>query len=172
MVETPAAVELVSHLARGVDFISIGTNDLVQYTLAADRENERVAGFYDPFHPAVLAQIRRVVEAADQAGIPCSVCGEFAGNPAGVPILIGMGVRELSMTPFAIPLVREVVRAIDASRAESLAKELGSCARGNEVRDRLTREYLELGLLEDPDIASYLRRPLELRSVDTALTEG
>ncbi len=168
MVETPAAVEIVHHLAREVDFFSIGTNDLVQYTLAADRENERVAAFYDPFHPAVLAQIRRVIEAADRAGIPCSVCGEFAGNPAAVPILIGMGIREFSMTPFAIPLVRQVVRAISASRAESLAKKLESCARGNEVRDRLTREYEELGLLEDPDIAFYLRRPLELLNIDTA----
>jgi phosphotransferase system enzyme I (PtsP) len=172
MVETPAAVEIAHHLARGADFLSIGTNDLVQYTLAADRDNERVAGFYDPFHPAVLAQIRRVIEAAERAGIPCSVCGEFAGNPAAVPILIGMGIRHLSMTPFAIPLVRQVVRAIDASRAESLAKELESCARGDEVRDRLRREYEELGLLEDPDIASSLRRPLELRNVDTARTGG
>jgi phosphotransferase system enzyme I (PtsP) len=165
MVETPAAVEMAEHLARIVDFFSIGTNDLVQYTLATDRENERVAALYDPFHPAVLGQVRRVSEAANRSGIGCSVCGEFAGNPAAVPLLIGLGIRELSMTPFAITLVRQIVRSIDVAGAEALAREVGSCARGNEVRERLAQEYHELGLLEDPDIGPTLRRPLEPRSV-------
>jgi phosphotransferase system enzyme I (PtsP) len=165
MVETPAAVEIADHLARALDFFSIGTNDLVQYTLATDRENERVASFYDPFHPAILGQVRRVSDAANRSGIPCSVCGELAGNPAAVPVLVGMGIRELSMTPFAIPLVRQVLRRIDAGRAQTLAQELESCARGNDVRERLTQEYRDLGLLDDPDIGPYLRRPLEPRSV-------
>jgi phosphotransferase system enzyme I (PtsP) len=165
MVETPAAVEIAGHLARRVDFLSIGTNDLVQYTLAMDRENERVAPYCDPLHPAVLMQIRRTSEAARAAGIPCSVCGELAGNPAATPILIGMGIDELSMTPYMVGLVRQVVRATDARRAEALAEEIVSYARGSEVRERLLHEFESLGLLDDPLISRYLRRPLESRVV-------
>jgi phosphotransferase system enzyme I (PtsP) len=160
MVETPAAVEIAGHLARRVDFFSIGTNDLVQYTLATDRENERVAARFDPLHPAVLGQIRRVSLAAEGAGIPCSVCGEFAGNPVATPLLIGMGIRELSMTPFLIPLVRPVVRAVEARRVEALAEEILACGRAREVRDRLAREYRALGLLDDRDVGPLLRRQL------------
>jgi phosphoenolpyruvate-protein phosphotransferase len=165
MVETPAAVEIAAHLARRVDFLSIGTNDLVQYTLAMDRDNERVAPYCDPLHPAVLRQIRRTSEAATEAGIPCSVCGEFAGNPVATPLLIGMGIRELSMTPYMVGLVRQVVRATDGERADALAEEIVTCARGSEVRDRLLHEFEALGLLDDPLISLYLRRPLESRVV-------
>jgi phosphotransferase system enzyme I (PtsP) len=166
MIETPAAVEISDHLAERVDFFSIGTNDLVQYTLAMDRENEKVAAFFDPFHPAVLGQLQRVSAAAKRAGIPCTLCGELAGNPAATPLLVGMGIQELSMTPFAIPLLRQVVRAIDAGRAEVLAREVLGLARANDVRERLEQEWRELGLLDDPDIGVFLRRPLEPRSVD------
>ena len=93
MIETPAAVAIAAHLAKRCDFLSIGTNDLMQYTLATDRENERVADRYDPFHPAVLAGIAHTAEVARAAGIPCAVCGELGGNPAVAPLLIGMGHR-------------------------------------------------------------------------------
>ncbi len=166
MIETPAAVEIAEHLGQRVDFFSIGTNDLVQYTLAMDRENEKVAAFFDPFHPAVLGQLKRVSDAAKSVGIPCALCGELAGNPAATPILVGMGIEELSMTPFAIQLVRQVVRSIDAGRAESLAEGVLGLARANAVREHLVQYYTDLGLLDDPDIGVFLRRPLEPRIVD------
>lgn len=168
MVETPAAVEIASHLARDVQFFAIGTNDLVQYTLAADRENERVAGAYDSLHPAVLGQIRRTVDAALAAGIPCSVCGELAGNPAVTPMLVGMGIRELSMTPFTVALVRPVVRALEYRRSGRWVEEVLSCARADDVRARLREECERLGLLEKDELAFYLRRTLIPRRVDTA----
>ena len=167
MIETPAAVALIDHIARAVDFVSIGTNDLVQYTLAVDRANERVAAGYDPFHPAVLQQIRRVSEAARAAGIGCSVCGELAGNPVATPMLVGFGIRELSMTPFWVMAVRQVVSSISAADCEELAAEVIGCGRGSEVRECIARAFAEAGLLDDPDFGPGLQRLLEPRVVDS-----
>lgn len=166
MIETPAAVAVADHLARRCDFFSIGTNDLVQYTLATDRENERVASLYDPFHPAVLRQIRLVTAAAEKAGIPCSVCGEFAANPLAVPILIGMGVRELSMSPFNMLVVRRMVRAMRDGAVRALAAEVAACASGSDVRIELRRALAGLGLLEDRVLGGYLQQLLAPRLVD------
>jgi phosphotransferase system enzyme I (PtsP) len=165
MIETPAAVALVDHIAAIVDFLSIGTNDLVQYTLAVDRANERVADAYDPFHPAVLQQVHRVSEAARAAGIGCCVCGELAGNPVATPMLVGFGIRELSMTPFWVMAVRQVVRSISAAHCEELAAAVLRCARGSEVREAISRTFAASGLLEDPDFGPGLRRLLEPRQV-------
>ncbi len=170
MIETPAAVAISDRIAQEVDFISIGTNDLVQYTLAVDRENERVAASYDAFHPAVLMQIRQVSEAASAQGISCSVCGELAGNPVAVPILLGMGIRELSMTPFWVMAVRQVVRAIDLEGTAALAAEVTACARADDVRDRLSHFMGALGVLDDADFGPALRRLLAPRGhVDSIL---
>ncbi len=163
MIETPAAVALADRLAPRVDFFSIGTNDLVQYTLAVDRGNERVAAAYDPFHPAVLASIRRVADAAREAGIGCSVCGELAGNPAATPLLVGLGIRELSMTPFQIMAVRQVVRATPLPEAQALASDAERASRASEVRARLERFFGDIGLLADPDFGPALRRLIERR---------
>jgi phosphotransferase system enzyme I (PtsP) len=110
MIEVPAAVEIAARLAREVAFFSIGTNDLVQYSMAVDRGNERVAHLGDPCHPAVLSLIRRTVLAAREGGVELSVCGEMAGNPATALLLIGLGVDRLSMNPVAIPVVKEAIR--------------------------------------------------------------
>src|SRR5262249_8353058 len=115
MIETPAAVAVAEHLARASDFFSIGTNDLTQYVLATDRENELVAGTYDPFHPGVLAGIQQAADAARAAGIPCAVCGELGGNPVIGPLLVGMGITELSMAPFSVLVLRQVLRRIEAA---------------------------------------------------------
>jgi phosphoenolpyruvate-protein phosphotransferase len=163
MIETPAAVALADRLAAQVDFFSIGTNDLVQYTLAVDRGNERVAAAYDPFHPAVLLEIRRTAEAALAAGIPCSVCGELAGNPVATPLLLGLGIRELSMTPFLVTAVRQVVRAFSRDDVEALARDAERCARGVEVRRRIAQSFAEQGLLEEPEFGPALRRLIEPR---------
>lgn len=110
MVEIPSVVLLAERFARQVDFFSIGTNDLTQYTLAAERGNRHVAHLSDPCQPAVLKEIQQVVTAAHQAGIWVGVCGEMAGDLQAVPILLGLGVDELSMAPRQIPLVKQVVR--------------------------------------------------------------
>jgi phosphotransferase system enzyme I (PtsP) len=168
MVETPAAAAIADRLAERVDFFSIGTNDLVQYMLAVDRENERVAAAYDPFHPAVLMQIRRVVEAAQEAGIPCSICGELAGNPVATPVLIGLGLRELSMTPFSIALVRPVVHRTNGKEAAELVRELERCARASEVRERMTLAYSEMGIFDEPELGPMLRELLARPYVDSS----
>ncbi len=163
MIETPAAVVIAHHLANQSDFFSIGTNDLMQYTLATDRENERVATIYDPFHPGVLAQIQRVADVAREFGLPCSVCGELGGNPIAAPLLIGMGIEELSMAPFSTLALRQVVRGTDAAAMTACAREIAGAARGGDVRERLAQTYESLGLLADPDLGPLMRHLLGSR---------
>src|SRR5204862_6005312 len=98
MVEVPSAALLAPHLAAEVSFLSIGTNDLTQYVLAADRGNDRVSAIADPLQPAVLRMVRFAAEAAEVAGIPAAVCGELAGDPAATALLVGLGITELSMS--------------------------------------------------------------------------
>ncbi|MCG7407642.1 phosphoenolpyruvate--protein phosphotransferase [Paenibacillus sp. ACRRX] len=110
MIEVPAAAAIADLLAEEVDFFSIGTNDLVQYTLAVDRMNEQIAHMYDPYHPAVLRLIRHTVESAKRSGITVGVCGEMAGDPRAVPLWIALGVDELSMSSRSIPRVKAAIR--------------------------------------------------------------
>jgi phosphocarrier protein FPr len=137
MIEVPSAALVAERLAPHVDFFSIGTNDLTQYTIAADRGNERVAGLADALHPAVLRLIARTVEAADAHGRWVGVCGELAGDPEATSLLLGLGVRELSMSWPAIAIVKEAVRATRLDEARTLADVAVSCATAAEVRDRL-----------------------------------
>jgi phosphotransferase system enzyme I (PtsI) len=122
MVEVPAAALMAASFAREVDFFSIGTNDLVQYTLAVDRINEQVAGLYTPIHPAVLKLIRDVTRVGIRAKIPVSCCGESAGDPEFAALLIGLGVRSLSVTASSIPRLKRAVRGLDSKRCERIAK--------------------------------------------------
>ncbi len=124
MIETPSAVMAADHLVRLVDFFSIGTNDLSQYMLAADRSNAAVANLVTPYQPAVLRAIHQVVAAARPTGIPVSLCGELAGEPRATPLLLGLGISELSMSAPAIPLVKARVRDLDMAAAQALASEL------------------------------------------------
>jgi phosphotransferase system enzyme I (PtsP) len=121
MIEVPASVYLTGAFARGVDFFSIGTNDLTQYLLAIDRNNPQVVTPYDSLHPAVLDAIRWVVDAAHRHGKPVSVCGELAGDPAGALLLLGMGVDSLSMSPALLPAVKRTIRCFSRRRAHLLA---------------------------------------------------
>jgi len=114
MIEVPAAALAAPVFARALDFLSIGTNDLIQYTLAIDRVDNEVNYLYDPLHPAILQLIARVIEAGRQAGIPVSMCGEMAGDPRFIPLLIGMGLHELSMQPAALLDARQQIRELDA----------------------------------------------------------
>ena len=137
MIEVPSAVQMAPILIRHADFFSIGTNDLTQYTLAVDRNNERVAAFFDPLHPAVLNSIARVCQVANEAGKPVGVCGEMAGDPLLAPLLVGLGVTELSMIPVSLLAVKDVIRKIRADDASTLARECLGAATSSEVRARL-----------------------------------
>jgi phosphotransferase system enzyme I (PtsI) len=121
MVEVPSVALQASLFAREVDFFSVGTNDLTQFTLAVDRGNDLVAGLYRELHPAVLGLIDQTVRAAQEAGIPVSVCGEVAADPRVTPLLVGLGIRTLSASPAYLTLVKRVLRAFTLAEAEDLA---------------------------------------------------
>jgi phosphotransferase system enzyme I (PtsI) len=121
MIETPAAAVAADTLIQHVDFFSIGTNDLVQYTLAVDRGNANLAPRYTPLHPAVLRLIRRTVEVAAEGGIDVAVCGEMASQPLMAFALLGLGVRQMSVAPRSVPLVKRIVRSVTAAHAEVAA---------------------------------------------------
>jgi phosphotransferase system enzyme I (PtsI) len=141
MIEVPSAALMADVLAREVDFFSIGTNDLVQYTLAADRNNENVASLYNPADPAVLRLIRMVVEAADKENVAVNVCGEMSGEMMFAPLLIGLGVRQLSATPRKIPEIKRAIRNISVVDAERIAREAVRMETAREVTTYL-REHL------------------------------
>jgi phosphotransferase system enzyme I (PtsI) len=124
MVEVPAAALSVDLLAPEVDFLTIGTNDLIQYCLAVDRTDDRVSDMYEPLHPAMLRLIRLVRRSAAKASLPVSLCGEMASDPALLGLLIGLGLTEFSMTPAAIPMARHMVRDLRVTEARRLAVEV------------------------------------------------
>jgi len=137
MIEVPAAALAADLLAQEMDFLTIGTNDLIQYTLAVDRTDDRVSDLYEPLHPAVLRLVRLVSRAARRSGVPVSLCGEMASDPAMLGLLLGLGLTEFSMTPTAIPLVRRVVAGLRADDARRLARHALSLATAAEVEQFL-----------------------------------
>ena len=136
MVETPAAVMIARELARHVDFFSIGSNDLIQYALAADRGNEKVAYLYEPLHLGVLRFISEAVRAAKDAGIWVGLCGEMSGDPVCALVLLGMGLDELSTSPYVLPEIKEMVRSVAYSDAERVAREALVISDPEEIRRR------------------------------------
>ncbi|HEX6558882.1 MAG TPA: phosphoenolpyruvate--protein phosphotransferase, partial [Longimicrobiales bacterium] len=149
MVETPGAAQIASKLARYSDFFSIGTNDLVQYTLAVDRGNARLAALYNPFHPAVVRLIHHVAAAGREAGIEVSVCGEMASNPLAVFLLIGLGITALSVGTSALPEIKKVIRSVPSTDARSAATAALDASSANEVIEILTHgisKWLDLSL--------------------------
>lgn len=140
MVETPAAVFATTALAQHVDFFSIGTNDLTQYVMAADRSNAWVAGLVNYWQPPVLQALAQVAHAAQVAGIPVSVCGEMAADPQAVAFLIGLGIQELSMSASAIPAVKAQIRRLDQARAAALTQQLLTLATVEDVKAYLTTQ--------------------------------
>ena len=124
MIEVPAAALAINMFLRKLDFVSIGTNDLIQYTLAIDRSDEQVAHLYDPLHPAVLLLLAHVISSAEKAEKPVSMCGEMAGDPNLTRLLLGMGLRQFSMHPAQIPAVKQKVKQSDASELTPLVKRL------------------------------------------------
>ncbi len=134
MVETPASVFAIDLLAREADFVSIGTNDLIQYTLAVDRGNEAIAEIYEPLHPAVIRAIRAVVEAGERFKIPVGICGEMAGEPLYAILLIGLGLGEFSVSPYLVPEIKTIIRASTYEESVALAKRCLGLATPAEVR--------------------------------------
>ena len=135
MIETPSAALIAGELSKTCDFFSIGTNDLVQYTRAIDRGNEHVAYLYRPAHPSVLKLIKQTVEGAKEGGIPVSVCGQMAADPALAVLLVGLGVHELSMVDSALPLVRRAIRSVSMHDAVEAAEKALVCGRAAEVEE-------------------------------------
>lgn len=134
MIEVPALLEVLDDVLDRVDFLSVGTNDLVQYLLAVDRDNPRIAQMYTPFHPAVVRTLSRIAEAAIRHDKPVSICGEVAGDHAYTPLLLGLGFRELSMAPVFLPRVKLVVRTHSLDECRALAQEALGMVDSSEIR--------------------------------------
>lgn len=153
MIETPSSVMLAQELAKHCDFFSIGTNDLIQYTMAIDRVNEKVAYLYQPLSPAILRMLFQVVDAAGKAEIPVSVCGKMAGDPTYALLLMGLGgVRELSMDVHSIPKIKKFVRSIRIEDAKKIAKEALALNSTEEIKNYMMRQiekYFVEGISSD-----------------------
>jgi phosphotransferase system enzyme I (PtsI) len=165
MVETPAAAMLSDHLAEEADFFAIGTNDLIQYTIAIDRRNHDVSYLYQPMHPSLLRMMKMILEGAKPRGIPVSICGEVAGDPAYTLILIALGFEELSMSGTAIPMVKRIVRSSTMADARALLTGAMQYKTGPDVetyvRDEMARRF--------PDVCGQL--PLVRPAIDDSLVE-
>jgi phosphotransferase system enzyme I (PtsI) len=148
MLEVPSAALTAETMANEVDFFSIGSNDLIQYTMAVDRVNEKVANLYEPTHPAILRLIRNCVEAAHNNNIWIGVCGEISGDPLYIPLLVGMGIDELSLASASLPRIKEVIRRLTMSEAQELAVAALHATRGREVTAMLTALLQRI----DPDL--------------------
>jgi phosphotransferase system enzyme I (PtsI) len=135
MVEIPSAAVIADILAKEVDFFSIGTNDLIQYTLAVDRMNEHISILYEPLHPAVLRLIKNVIDASHKAGKWTGMCGEMAGDVTAAPILLGMGLDEFSMSASSIPQVKKIIRSLSYDEAKQIAEKALSLERPEEIRE-------------------------------------
>jgi phosphotransferase system enzyme I (PtsI) len=144
MIEVPSAVFMADSIAKVVDFFELGTNDLVQYTLAVDRGNDEVADWFRTLHPAVLHSIDHTLQAAQNAGIPAIVCGEMASTPAYAVLLLGLGATDLSMTPSAIPRVRRTVAGINSQDARVIAQECLKCETADEVENIVRERFSQL----------------------------
>ncbi|HYW78311.1 MAG TPA: phosphoenolpyruvate--protein phosphotransferase [Thermoguttaceae bacterium] len=147
MVETPAAVMMIDRFVEEVDFVSIGTNDLIQYTLAVDRSNKDVVGLYNPADPSILKMITMTIDAANRKSVPVNLCGQMSGNPIYTMLLLGLGLRHFSVTPSAMPEIKNVCRNVTIEQCEAVAKRI------------LTMENAR-------DIKSYLREELKKRLPD------
>ena len=145
MIEVPSAVMIAEHLAKKVDFFSIGTNDLVQYSVAVDRSNNRIANLFEPFHPGILKLMKMTVDAAHANNIPVAVCGEMSGDPMGALVLIGLGIDELSMVPSFIPSIKQTIRSMNKKRITQLVEKALMCETAEEVKKILNIEFKNIG---------------------------
>ncbi len=155
MIEVPSAVIQARDLAQDLDFFSIGTNDLIQYTLAVDRGNEKIAHLYQPLHPAVLRMISTIVEVGREFGIPVDVCGEMAGDPISAIVLLSLGIERLSMAPHVIPTIRNMVRSVPLDQLHRLGSQLLEMSTVEDAK-RLVAEQLPNLIPEQEEIIGTL----------------
>jgi phosphoenolpyruvate-protein phosphotransferase len=148
MVEVPSAVQLAERFLREVDFLSIGTNDLIQYILAVDRSNRRVADLYEPLHPAVLSALHTTIEAGKKEGKRVGMCGEMAGDPLAALLLLGMGLEEFSMGSLYVPVIKKAIRSISYQAAKSAAHIVLQMDTVGEIKKYLFEQMRELGMVE------------------------
>ena len=141
MIEVPSAVILADIMAEAVDFFSIGTNDLIQFSLAIDRGNRQVAYLYNPLHPAILRLLKQTVDAARSRGKKVFMCGEMAGDPLYIPVLLGLGIQELSMNPYAIPQAKQMIRSLNVGDARRFVSEILEEKTSQAVLERVQRRY-------------------------------
>jgi phosphotransferase system enzyme I (PtsI) len=144
MIEVPSAALTADTLAKEVDFFSIGTNDLIQYTMAMDRGNRHVAYLYNPLHPAVLRLLKQVADAGRQHNVPVYMCGEMAGEPLYVPILLGLGISEFSTNPQAIPVIKNAIRMIDTEQARRTMDQVLALPTAEEIETLLQNTFADL----------------------------
>jgi len=154
MIEVPSVAIIVDQLVKELDFLSIGTNDLIQYTLAVDRDNDLVNSLYQPLHPAVLRLIQTVTEVAKKANKPVTLCGEMAGNPQYIPLLVGMGLADLSMTPGSLLEAKKLVRSIAHERWQLIAKKTLGLSSVEEIAQLLSDEYDRIGF-RSPEVGRF-----------------
>ena len=139
MIEMPAAALAIGIFLRRLDFLSIGTNDLIQYTLAIDRADEQVANLYDPLHPAVLMLLSHIIGSAEKAGVPVSMCGEMAGDPNFTRLLLGLGLRQFSMFPAQIPAVKQRIKQSDISEIEPVVRRIVRLEESTKIEEQVER---------------------------------
>lgn len=144
MIEVPSAVMIAEHLAEHVDFFSIGTNDLIQYSLAIDRQNRQVAHLYQALNPAVLKMIQMICDAAKKKNIELIMCGEMAGDPINIPVLVGMGLTNFSMNSVSIPVVKKMIRNLDTIKAKNSLKKIMTLNSVQEILELILKEYKEI----------------------------
>lgn len=144
MIEVPSAALISDHFAKECDFLSIGTNDLIQYSLAVDRGDQEMGGIYEPTDPSVIRLIKLITNEANQARIPVAICGEIASDPRFTPLLLGLGVQELSVTPRYLPIVKNVIRSMSIVEAVKLAEKALTLTTAQEVFQLLSQEYQRL----------------------------
>jgi len=137
MIEIPAAVLIIDEITRMVDFISIGTNDLTQYTLAVDRNNEIVQDLFDKFHPAIIRQLHTIITTANKNGCRVSLCGDMGSDPLALPFLVGCGLRVFSVVSADIPLLKTLGRHLDVKESEALARECLSFDSSEKIKAHL-----------------------------------
>ena len=148
MMEVPSAVYLAPHLVQEVEFLSIGTNDLIQYVLAVDRNNRKVGPLYEPLHPAVIQCVASAINAAKNAGKHVAICGEMAADPTCTLLLVGLGLDDLSMGPFFIPIIKRLIRAFSFETAQNLAEEVLRMPTVKEVKGCIFEVMRELGVID------------------------
>lgn len=144
MIEVPSAAIIADHIAQYVDFFSIGTNDLIQYSMAIDRQNQQVAHLYQALSPTVLRMIKMTFDAAKRNNIEVVMCGEMAGDPVNIPFLVGLGLKDFSMNPGSVPVIKKMIRDIDKKNAEKTVKKIMKLQKVEDILDVIFNEYKDI----------------------------